>query len=368
MQNNFWTHHNPVRINSGPGILSRLPELVPHQGILLLVTTPGFTRRGMTEKVLQLLKNYQVIVHDQTTPNPNLDDLDRATLKFNPHEVTGLIALGGGSVLDTAKVLGATLSSSFVNPLDAILRQNRKNESIRPIPVIAIPTTSGTGAEVTPFATVWDGLNKKKHSLSGEHIFPTHALLDPELTVTQPRNETLYTGLDAISHALESLWNKNRTPVSESLALHALTLANQALPIILEYPNDLENRARMQQSSLLAGLAISQTRTAIAHAISYPVTIHYNVPHGLACSFTLPGLIKLYMPFLKNGFEKQIIQDTLETLSALGIDQEIALYLNNNNLLNHVYEMFQPDRAGNCSLELSRKDVADLLRGCSKII
>ena len=358
---NIWCHYNPVRITSGPGSLSRLHELVPSKGDVLLVTTAGATKRGMTSKICYLLGQDRVTVHDRITPNPDLDDLDRASRQYRQKDICGILALGGGSVLDAAKVLGAILRSENMRPLDSIFRQGLKDVFRNSIPVTAVPTTAGTGAEVTPFATVWDSKNKKKHSLAGEHLYPAYALLDPKLTLTLPYYQSLYTGLDAVSHALESLWNKNRTPVSETYALQALSLANRALPIILEQPESMENRSMMLQASLLAGLAISQTRTAIAHAISYPLTIHYGVPHGLGCGFTLPELIDKYVAYLKDRKEKHILISTKKTIKTLNLTQEIVKYLKNFCSFAHLDEMLKEDRANNFSEELSQKEVEEIL-------
>ena len=232
------------------------------------------------------------------------------------------------------------------------------------MPVTAIPTTSGTGAEVTPFATVWDSTTHKKHSLTGEHIYPTHALLDPELTLTLRRKETLYPALDTISHALESLWNKNRTPLSEAYATQALILANKALPIILEAPDNLEHRSRMQQASVLAGLAISQTRTAIAHSISYPLTSHFGVPHGLACSFTLPWLIKEWLPRVSESYLGDLLKTTGALLERGRFSDEITYYVDELQALSCVDEMIIPERAGN----YPRTVGADEIRTVFKVI
>src|SRR5690606_10586758 len=125
--------------------------------------------------------------------------------------LTGLIALGGGSVLDATKLLAVTIHSSVDRPLHLALREDIGGDWRRSIPLITIPTTSGTGSEVTPFATVWDTAAQKKHSVMGDALFPDHCILDPLLTLSLPYDETLYTGLDATSHALESLWNHHRT-------------------------------------------------------------------------------------------------------------------------------------------------------------
>lgn len=358
-ENNIWTHYNPVNITFGPGAIKHLQELVPSQGNLLLITTPGFTRRGVTKQVLDQIGQDRIVTYDETTPNPDLDDLDLVYHRFKNHDFVGVIGLGGGSIIDAAKMLGVSLASSYDKPLDRALRQGEPENSQKKLFVTAIPTTSGTGAEVTPFATVWDNVNKRKYSLAGHHIYPCNTILDTELTITLPRKETLYTGLDAISHSLESLWNKNRTPVSEIFALRALRLANQALPLVIEQPSNLDARTKMQEASLLAGMAISQTRTAIAHSISYPVTIHYGVPHGLACSFTLPGLIHWYLPTLDNSEEKQVLSDIQKTLSRLNLKNEIQNY--NIDPQIHLDEMFHPERADNFSLKIKTKDVYDLL-------
>src|SRR5690606_20309422 len=124
-------------------------------------------------------------------------------------------------------------------PLGKVLREGRQQTWEKKIPLVAIPTTSGTGAEVTPFATVWDQSEHRKYSITGDLIFPDTAVLDPELTLSLPEKETLYPGLDAISHALESLWNVNRTPVTAGFAIQALELAVEALPTVLGNPADL---------------------------------------------------------------------------------------------------------------------------------
>lgn len=364
IKNHLWNHYNPVRITAGVGAVNQLPDLAVFADNLLLVTTPGFTQRGMTEKICKLLGRESIEVFDRTTPNPDLDDLDKLTQQYRDEGFTGIIGLGGGSVLDAAKVLGTTLAENRAEPLSNTLRKQDINAEQKNIPVIAIPTTSGTGAEVTSFATVWDNLKEKKHSLTGAHVCPRHAVLDPELTLTLPRNKTLYTGLDAISHALESLWNKNRTPVSEAYAMQALCLANKALPAVLEQPDNTGERALMQEASLLAGLAISQTRTAIAHSISYPVTIHYGVPHGLACSFVLTGLIDRYVATLEGAEERKMLLEIQNMLKSVGLKDEIKGYGIDPG--KYIDEMFNPERAGNCSVKIDRDDVYKLLRSsCS---
>jgi len=343
-----WSYSNPVHIISGAGVLNEWVRYVPETEKILLVTIPGFTQSGMTEKVKSQISSERIVVYDKVTPNPELEDLDAISLQYQNENISGIVALGGGSVIDTAKALSVTLPSKMINPLKQVLRDGIDHVWSQRVPVLAIPTTSGTGSEVTPFATVWDNPTHKKYSVTGDLVFPTVALLDPEITLTLPEKQTLYTSLDAISHALESLWNKNRSPVSEAFSFQALELATESLPVIMEDPGNIEFRAKMQQASLLAGLAISQTRTAIAHSISYPITSHFGVPHGLACSFTLPIILRDHLGELsRNNRERQIFEKTLKLLNSLNLNKEILSYANIEELRNLKSEMYTKGRADN---------------------
>jgi phosphonate metabolism-associated iron-containing alcohol dehydrogenase len=255
--------------------------------------------------------------------------------------------------MDAAKILGVTLSSNLNRPLNQIFRNGRQNIWASRLPVVCAPTTSGTGAEVTPFATAWDLSDNKKRSVAGDEIYPTIALLDAELTVSLPRDETLYTALDAISHALESLWNKNRTPTSEAFAIQSLALAVETLPLVLREPGNLEKRSQMQQASMLAGLAISQTRTAIAHSISYPLTIHFGVPHGLACSFTLRELLNRNLEKIATStYEKSILIQVLNLLKSLNLAKRVCEYVSLEGVLDLKDEMWAGGRADNFTGEI----------------
>ncbi|MBT5823628.1 phosphonoacetaldehyde reductase [Candidatus Peregrinibacteria bacterium] len=343
-----WSHFNPVKVVVEAGALGHLQTFVPIEGKVLLVTTAGFSRRGLTARIIEMLGADRVLVYDQVTPNPEVDDLDDANIQFKSCQIRCVIALGGGSVMDTAKIIGVTLPSNLDRPLAQIFRNNLKNTWISRLPVVCIPTTSGTGAEVTPFATAWDSKDQKKYSVTGVEVYPTYALLDPELTLSLPKDDTLYTSLDAISHGLESLWNRNRTSLSSAFSMQALSLAVEALPVILSQPENLEKRGQMQQASMLAGMAISQTRTAIAHSISYPLTIHFGVPHGLACSFTLRELLKNNMDeIVTQPHERLVLVAVLNLLESLNLGEKIRGYLSAETIMDLQAEMETKGRADN---------------------
>lgn len=205
------------------------------------------------------------------------------------------MAVGGGSVLDTAKAIAAQrhrgLPSSW---LAAHLRQGASiPNNFLPSPIIAIPTTAGTGSEVTMWATIWDDLNGKKYSLSHPALYPEAAIVDPDLTLTVPEDTTVAAALDALSHSMEAIWNRNANPVSDTLATQAISMVFSSLEGVLTVPSEMSLREKLHYASMIAGLAFSNTRTAIAHSISYPLTGQLGVPHGIACSFTLPEILRV---------------------------------------------------------------------------
>jgi alcohol dehydrogenase len=368
-----WTHHEPVRIRFRPGCLDDLPAHLPPEPILL-VTTPGMTKRGITHRAQSLLEGRDVITRDTVDPNPSIASIEAARESLTEHEIKGIVAIGGGSVLDTAKSLALLLAPPNRNiPLDDHLVQGRPLRQESPLPLVAIPTTAGTGSEVTPFATVWDTQRKKKHSLTTAHMHPTTALLDPELTLGLPRNVALPSGLDALSHALESVWNHNATPITRLYATRALRLILENLPRVIQPDASLSERTHMLEGSLLAGLAIATTRTALAHSISYPLTAHHGLAHGYACSFTLPALLRYNAPEApalqglsrELGFKDEAgLAEHLEALyRETGASAEVQKAVPDSKTLHaHVDEMFDPQRAGNNARKPDRDAVKAILQ------
>ena len=285
----MWTYHNPVAITFGAGCFDRLETLVG-QRPYLLVTYPDTPFTALADRLAQRLRPAAGTVRD-VAPNPDIADLARqaseiAALKTRPEVV---IALGGGSVIDSAKVLAA--SAQGFTAVKTMLSGAGAPDGWQPLPLIAVPTTAGTGSEVTCWATVWDREMATKRSLDHPALYPEAAVIDPALMDSMPRGLTVSTGLDALSHALESLWNRNVNPVTATHAVVAARTILEVLPALVAAPGDPDLRSRMAEASLAAGLAFSGTRTAIAHSISYPVTLRHGVQHGIACSFTLPMIL-----------------------------------------------------------------------------
>ena len=154
-----------------------------------------------------------------------------------------------------------------------------------------MPTTSGTGSEVTPYATVWDKKNKKKLSINHKSLVPALAIVDPTLTFSLPKEVTINAGLDSLNQAFESIWNKHANKSTTAYAFKSIKLSLSALTKINKNINDKKSRSDLARASLYAGICISQTKTSICHSISYPLTTNFGIPHGLACAFTMSAVI-----------------------------------------------------------------------------
>lgn len=368
-----WTYFNPVRILSAAGSSARLAEHIGYQRVAL-VTSPGFTRRGVVERVRASLGGRLVAVLDDVKPNPDVLDVDAQAGVLRPLAPDCIVALGGGSSIDTAKGLARLLGQPSGAALAAHFRDGAAFDgSIAALPVVAIPTTAGTGAEVTPFGTIWDFGLGKKYSVTGPDLYPAVAVLDPELTLDLPVDVTVSSGLDAVSHALESTWNRNASPITLGLATKSLQLSLPALERLRVDPRDVAARGAMMQASLLAGLAISQTRTALAHSISYPLTTGFNLPHGIACSFTLPVLMKFNAAVddgrlndlaraVGHADPEAFSEDLCVRFAALGVADLFRRHVPDMDAAMRLApQMITPGRADNNLRTVSTEDVAELL-------
>ena len=287
-----WRYQNPVDIHFGCGRLASLPELARGRTVSL-VTFPEARGIGLVDRVSALLGAQLVQVIDHTTPNPDVAELTPMYREFWAGAGGELLlAIGGGSVIDTAKALMVATADGTFEALVALLATGKPFTPHAVKPLLAVPTTAGTGSEVTPWATVWERNAGRKHSLHLPQTWPEAALVDPELAASLPARPTLAAGLDALSHALESIWNVNANPVSDTHAVAAARAVLAHLPALMADLADIGLRTRLAQAALQAGLAFSNTKTALAHSISYDMTLKHGLPHGIACSFTLPMVLQ----------------------------------------------------------------------------
>ncbi|WP_053160970.1 iron-containing alcohol dehydrogenase PsrA [Pseudomonas sp. P1.8] len=286
--------HNPVDTRFGWGSLQQLAAITEHQRVAV-VTFPEARSLGLVDRLQALLGERLVYVIEDVQPNPDVAQLRETYERFwrEAGECHTVIAVGGGSAIDTAKALIVGTESGRFDELLALLASGKPFVPVRSKQLIAAPTTAGTGSEVTPWATIWDAANHKKYSLHLDCTWPSVAIIDPQLMLTVPGGVTVSTGLDALSHALESIWNINANPISDTFAISAIEDILECLPLLRQDLSNQELRSRMALAALKAGLAFSNTKTALAHSISYEMTLRYGLPHGIACSFTLPLVLGL---------------------------------------------------------------------------
>jgi len=288
-----YRYHNPVAIHFGAGSLEELPAILGGRRAIV-ATFPEASALGLLDQVRRTMGDALAGVVDDIAPNPDVAELTATYERFwrDPDACQAIVAVGGGSAIDTAKALMVGTRSGRFDELVALLARGAAFTPPRVKALIAVPTTAGTGSEVTPWATVWDRAAGRKHSLHLRETWPEAAVIDPDLMLTLPASVTVQSGLDALSHALESIWNVNANPISDGHAVAAAREVMATLPALLANLPDRALRSRMALAALRAGLAFSNTKTALAHSISYEMTLRFGLPHGIACSFTLPMVLE----------------------------------------------------------------------------
>jgi len=347
--------------------------------IVLLMSESSASRWKMNQFIKELqagceLRNGTLIWIKTATSNPNQRDVLNCLEQIGNHRIDIIIAFGGGSGIDLAKSISAFHNMYYINlhAIDEITYsiKNKKYQGGEFVDIIVVPTTAGTGSEVTQWATIWDENKSGKFSIDDPGLKPKLAIIVPELALSVPAELTISTGLDAMCQAIESYWSKHTTPVVQEIAYRAIELVIQNLRKAVEQPLDINIRENMCRASVLAGLAFSQTRTTACHSISYPLTQMYGIPHGLAAAISLDATgqinkghfandIELYGLFEDYGGIMNYIDSVCEgvikmRLSAFGIAEK--------DIANIVDRAFTNGRMDNNPVDLNENDVARILK------
>jgi alcohol dehydrogenase class IV len=354
------------------------------ESVFLVTGTTSYTESGAEEMIQPLLKGRQSIHFAEFASNPQLNDVIAGAnlLRENPSDV--VLAVGGGSALDVAKCV-------------SLLSQNRADETAlvigdqsvtnAAVPIVAVPTTAGTGSEATRFATVYIG--KTKHSLEHDSILPAITVVDPAFTMTLPPYQTAVTGIDALSQAVESYWSTESTSESKEFAAKAIELAVDNLRNAVNEPDD-ESRLNMMIAANLAGKAINISKTTACHALSYYLTSHFGVSHGHAVGMMLSKMLiyngEVTEEDVNDKRGASYVRDTMHRLTALlsaadltgaarRIDNLMAdiglgdpipkLRLDDKHIENMVRESLKSSRMANNPRKFTAKALTSLLNSKS---
>lgn len=282
----------PTRLVFGPGRFAELGELTASLGVqrVLVVSDPGIEEAGHTQRGVESLHAERLATHvfDQLQENPTTAHVDAGVAVANEFAPDCIVAIGGGSSMDCAK--GINFVYSCGGRMHDYWGVGKANGDM--LPMIAVPTTAGTGSEAQSFALISDAQTHVKMACGDKRAACKIALLDPEITLTQPPRVSALTGIDAISHAVETLVTKKRNQLSMALSREAWRLLTGGFEQVLQSPHDLTARGWMQQGACFAGLAIENSMLGGAHAAANPLTATYGITHGEAIGLMLPQIVR----------------------------------------------------------------------------
>lgn len=257
----------------------------------MIVSDPFLYENGTAESIGKSLKGKDVAYFSEIEPNPSCESVDKAAEAARTIKADCVIGLGGGSALDVSKMVSCLVTN--VGSIYDYYAGGTKQLQPRTTELICIPTTAGTGSEVTNVGVFTNKKAGIKIPFVTNEFWPDYAILDPELTFTLPPAVTASTGMDAFCHAIEAYWNKDSLPICDMLSLGAMKMILENIKQAYEHPQDMEARGAIITASLIAGISFSQTRTTGIHALSFPITTEFGASHGVACAITLSAFIKI---------------------------------------------------------------------------
>jgi len=306
----FGTFHNPVKLVFRPGALSELPGSFHAGEVPLIVTDPGIEKAGILERVCRVLDEagFRYAVFAKVESDPSIETVEAAADFYRKKGCGLVIGLGGGSSMDAAKAVAVVVSTG------ENIRAFRKGPIASPVaPLIAIPTTAGTGSEVTGVMVISDLQEKVKMVLRGPSLFPKIGILDATLLEGIPSRVAAATGSDAFVHAIEAFLSRKATPVTDALALEAIRLLASNIRRVVADGRDLPSLHAMLMGSCMAGLAFSNAGLGLVHALAHPVGAFYHVPHGICCGMFLHPVLRFNLPVCPEKLSRLAVPLGLDT-------------------------------------------------------
>lgn len=357
-------YYNPVKVIETDNWLN---ELQTQSGILNIKNPLIISSSGNKKRLnLETIYNTNSII-DIISSNPDFNDCDRLIDFCKNKNFDSIIAIGGGSTMDIAKVAMAYLCLNE-NNIKKLIEYNGNYPKI--MPSIFVPTTHGTGSEVTMWGTVWNMVEKKKYSISHPSLYPAIAILDGNLSLSLPLDISITTILDALSHSFEAIWNNNSNKKSTDYAIKAISLILKNVDLLKQDPSNIFVRNKLLLASTTAGLAFSNTKTSAAHSISYPLTIYFGIPHGVASSISLIPLLEINKKSIKdalniicnnNSINYQQLKEKIVSIPKDVIPTNLRGWGVKEKSLDLIAESSFTERMKNNSVKLSINDVKKIL-------
>ena len=375
----------PQSVLYGSGTLGKLPELALklNRSKAFIVSGPHLFKIGAVGKCADLLKEAGIEseIFTETEGNPSTDTVNRAAEIYKDSGADFIVAFGGGSPLDVAKAVAVV--GTFGGEITEYEGVGKVPGPV--VPMIAIPTTAGTGSEVTAFSVITDHSRNYKLTVGSEYLIPQYAILDPDLITTVPESTAAACGIDALVHAVEAYLSRAASPFSDMMAEKAMKLIGENLRAYVSNRSDKESAEAMLLGSLFAGIAFSHARLGNVHAMSHPVSAYFDVPHGLANAIILPTVIafneladkgKYYniyrciakTPVAKEYYESYMLELEIRRLNkALGIPDNLA----EAGVKEEYFEAMADDamKSGNILVNprtTTKKDIIELYRKAYK--
>ena len=298
----------------GAGSRKVIAEEVAKRGYkkALIVTDKDLIKFGVADQVIAVLKDanipYEIFV--EVKPNPTVKNVKAGIAAFQAAGADFMIAIGGGSSMDTSKAIGIIINNPEFS--DVVSLEGVANTKKKSVPVIALPTTAGTAAEVTINYVITDEENVKKMVCVDPNDIPTLAIIDPELMLSMPRGLTASTGMDALTHAIEGLITLGAWEMSDMFETKAIEMIAKWLPKAVENPSDIEARDGMATAQYIAGMAFSNVGLGLVHGMAHPLGAYYDIPHGVANALLLPFVME---------YNKEAAKAKYRTIAeAMGVD------------------------------------------------
>ena len=370
-------YYNPVRTYIGKDSISKLGDIISSidtqlKDIVLITRGLDFYKSNEYKVIKDKLSIFNVHEFSFNSSNPDINDVYTLLNKVSNINYNLVIGVGGGSILDIAKALTVYSKICFDN-----INQFRENITSKKyldyIPYqckwIGIPSTSGTGSEVTPFATIWDKEKNLKYSLFSESLYAYASIIDVNMVMSLPVNINISTSLDALCHAIEAYWSRNSNITSRMFSLKAIKLIVENITKLKNNVDSIIVRENLLMGSLFAGLAFSNTKTTSCHSISYPLTMMFNIPHGIATFLSLSKMYEINKSVLINIEDlyiafgtKDITKKIEEIFNKTDISSKLSSYgIKKENISKLVDKSFTKGRMDNNPVKVEKKDLEKLL-------